>query len=154
VKNNSRIARLAVLASSIAIPVVLLTAAGISHVRAQPPSFEPGELAGKSKHFKNIKVLKNLPADRLIPTMHDWNTALGVECGFCHVVAADHTGFEKDDKPAKNMARQMVTMAMDLNKHQKILGEKVTCYMCHHGRQEPETRPRGEGGERREPTRR
>ena len=122
-------------------PLLLIAAAGISRVGAQPPAPAPTELAGKSKQFKNIKVLKNLPANQLIPTMREWNAALGVKCDFCHTVAADHTGFDRDDKPPKNAARTMVNMVTDLNKHQKALGNRATCYLCHHGRPEPEFRP-------------
>lgn len=143
---NSRFMRPAILTLSITAPVVMLCAAALTHVRAQPPERSDGELAGKK--FKNIKVLKNLPADKLIPTMHAWNTSLGVQCEFCHVVGPNHSGFERDDKPAKNMARAMVTMTMDLNKHQKALDNKATCYLCHHGHANPENRPGSEGGER------
>jgi hypothetical protein len=124
------------------LPALLLAAAGLTRVGAQPPGpapSHPGELSGKK--FKNIKVLKTLPADRLIPVMHDWSTSLGVKCDFCHVVTAEHTGFERDDKPTKNVARQMVTMVNDMNRREKPLDNRATCYMCHHGRPEPEFRP-------------
>jgi Photosynthetic reaction centre cytochrome C subunit len=91
------------------------------------------------QRFKNIKVLKNMPADQLLPAMQGINASLGVRCDFCHVVNPDHTGFERDDKPTKRIARQMMVMTGDLNAHQKILEHKATCYMCHHGHPEPET---------------
>lgn len=91
--------------------------------------------------FKNIKLLKNLPANQLIPLMEGINASLGVRCDFCHVINADHTGFELDTKPMKNMARKMIVLVNDLNAHQKILDRKATCYMCHHGHPEPESRP-------------
>ena len=91
------------------------------------------------QQYKNIKVLKDLPADQLIPVMHNINTSLGVRCDFCHVINPDHTGFEKDDKPAKETARQMVLMVQRLNRREKAVDNKATCFMCHHGRPEPET---------------
>jgi hypothetical protein len=91
--------------------------------------------------FKNIKILKDLPAEKLIPVMRNWNASLGVKCDFCHVINADHSGFEKDDKPTKTMARAMVVMTTDMNKRQKVLAGKATCFMCHQGHQEPQTQP-------------
>src|SRR5204863_6620417 len=53
--------------------------------------------------FKNIKVLKGLPSDQLIPSMQFISYPLGVECSFCHAEGA----FEKDDKKPKETARKM-----------------------------------------------
>ena len=101
---------------------------------------KPGAPIMTSKQkFKNIKVLKELPADQLIPYMHAYNTALGVKCDFCHVVNADHTGFDKDDKPMKQKAREMIVLVKDLNGKYKTIDKKATCAMCHHGHPEPET---------------
>lgn len=129
------------LTAGLAAPFALVVAAGFSRVAAQPPGQAPsGELAGKSKKYKNIKVLKNLPEEKLIPVMRDWNASLGVKCDFCHVIKADHTGFDLDEKPTKNFARSMVTMMADINKRQKPVNNRATCYMCHHGKPEPEFR--------------
>lgn len=125
----------------VGVPAMLVAAAGLSRVFAQAPSQPDTGPAGKSKMFHNIKVLKDLPADKLIPKMHEWNASLGVKCDFCHVINADHTGFDKDDKPTKNVARTMVTMMADINKRQRPVNNRATCYMCHHGRPEPEFRP-------------
>jgi hypothetical protein len=113
-----------------------------------------GETAGK--RFKNIKVLKNLPADQLMPAMRSFSKSLGVRCDACHVVGPNRSGFDKDDKKMKRVARQMIVLVEHLNKTQKVLKGKATCFMCHHGNSEPETHPGGgereeehEGGERR-----
>ena len=92
-----------------------------------------------AQKFKNIKVLKNLPADQLIPKMHEYNTALNVKCNFCHVVNAEHNAWDKDDVPMKAVARQMIGVVNDLNAHQKSLNGRATCYMCHQGHPEPIT---------------
>lgn len=107
---------------------------------AQEPS-APAKPETSAQKFKNIKVLKDLPADQLIPKMRAWNVALGVKCDACHVINADHTGFEKDDKPMKERAREMVLMATALNKTQKSVKGQVTCYMCHRGQAEPQRMP-------------
>ena len=130
----SRLARRGVFAAALIAPLALF---GVL-VHAQE-----GKKAGEStltakQKFKNIKVLKNLPADKLIPVMHDYNTALGVRCDFCHVVNADHSGFEKDDKPMKQKAREMIVMVNEMNAKYKTIDKKATCAMCHHGHAEPE----------------
>ena len=116
--------------------VALLVGAG----KAQDPTKPP---TSKEK-YKNIKVLKDLPADKLIPVMRDFNSALGVKCDFCHVVDTDaagkHIGWEKDSKPMKDMARKMIQLVHDLNKKSKVIDNKASCFMCHHGKAEPETK--------------
>ena len=62
--------------------------------------------------------------------------SLGVKCNYCHV-----NPFEKDDKPAKQIARQMIRMVFDLNKG-SFRGEKaVSCYTCHRGKPQPVSVP-------------
>ena len=56
------------------------------------------------EQFKNIQVLKGVPADQVIPTMQFMTASLGVECEFCHVQGA----FDKDDKKPKQTARKMM----------------------------------------------
>ena len=43
--------------------------------------------------YKNIQVLKGVPADQLIPAMQFITASLGVQCDFCH----RENAFEKDD---------------------------------------------------------
>ncbi len=129
----SRLGRRGLLAAALITPLALI---GVL-VHAQEGQ-KPTKETSKEK-FKNIKVLKELPADELIPYMHAYNTALGVKCDFCHVVNADHTGFEKDDKPMKNKAREMIVLVKDLNGKYKTVDKKATCAMCHHGQAEPQT---------------
>ena len=101
-------------------------------------------------YFKNIKVLQKLSANQLIPAMQRISASLGVRCDFCHAMGPNGPNFISDEKPARNVARQMVLMTNSINAHQKILDNKATCYMCHHGHPQPETqvppRPEGPGG--------
>jgi len=86
--------------------------------------------------YKNIQVFKGLPASELEPTMAFISGSLGVKCSHCHVNA-----FDKDDKPTKQTARQMVRMVFDLNKG-NFNGEKaVSCYTCHRGKAQPVSVP-------------
>jgi hypothetical protein len=85
------------------------------------------------QQFKNIQVLKTLPANQLVPAMHLIEGDLGVSCGFCHVVDK----WEKDDVPQKKTARKMITMMLALNKNNFEGKQKITCYTCHHGSPDP-----------------
>lgn len=132
---HHRSARIAGLATGLLVPTVLLGALSFAQ------GGQKGETAGQSKKFKNIKVLRELPADQLIPVMHKIDDSLGVKCDFCHVVNADHSGFELDTKPGKKRAREMILMVNDIKKHQKTLDDKASCFMCHHGSAEPAMNP-------------
>jgi len=94
---------------------------------------KPGETAGQSKKFKNIRVLKEIPADQLIPMMHTWSTSLAVKCDVCHDIHADGTGFDLDTNPEKQKAREMYLMMTDIKKHQKTPGGKASCFMSYRG---------------------
>jgi photosynthetic reaction center cytochrome c subunit len=79
--------------------------------------------------FKNIQVLKDIPADELMPTMRYVAAALGVGCDYCH--EADH--FDSDEKPTKQRARNMMKMIFAINQDNFNGKREVTCYTCHRG---------------------
>src|SRR5215510_9693405 len=112
--------------AAIAILTALVTA------RAQNPS-APAFGKTAAQEFKNIQVLKDIPADQLIPTMQFITASLGVECEFCHVEHAP----EKDDKKQKKFARHMIEMQMNINKDNFEGKRWVTCYSCHRGAAKP-----------------
>jgi photosynthetic reaction center cytochrome c subunit len=85
------------------------------------------------EQFKNIQVLKGVPADQIIPTMQFITASLGVECEFCHVQGA----FEKDDKKTKQTARKMMEMMFAINADNFDRHREVTCYSCHRGSSVP-----------------
>nr|WP_295867296.1 c-type cytochrome [uncultured Chitinophaga sp.] len=95
---------------------------------------------------KNLKVLpKDISHDELIATMRGFNAALGVKCGYCHVAQKDDPkklDFASDDNQHKGIARDMMKMTRRINK--KYFGKDVmavSCYTCHHGNEEPKTKP-------------
>ena len=61
----------------------------------------------------------------------EFNRALGVECGFCHVPAGAAT------PPARATARRMIEMVSALNERLQPLGGRVTCWTCHAGARVP-----------------
>ena len=89
------------------------------------------------RQFKNIQVLKGIPADQLIPSMQFIQASLGVECEFCHV----HNAFEKDDKKPKQAARKMMEMMFAINKDSFEGNRVVTCNSCHRGSPKPQAIP-------------
>ena len=87
--------------------------------------------------YKNIQVLKGVPADQLIPAMQFIAASLGVQCDFCHLENA----FDKDDKETKQTARKMMRMMFAINKENFDGHKEVTCYVCHRGAHKPVATP-------------
>ena len=124
-----------------------LAAVLLTHAQAAPPSME-GKTA--EQFYKSIKVLNGVPADQVIESMHQIRAALGVNCEFCH----EDPDRAADTKEAKETARQMMRMVMDINKNNFKGQQEVTCYTCHRGRAVPMTTvplPAVEKGEGPEP---
>lgn len=118
----------------------LAVAVLLGTVAFQPPQGEPK---------RNLKVLsKNTTHEELDAIMHSFNDALGVKCSHCHaggeVDGKFKLNFASDEKPEKEMAREMMRMTQYLNKkyfHYKEEGEApkppVTCMTCHNGKVHP-----------------
>jgi hypothetical protein len=92
--------------------------------------------------FKNILMLKQMPAARLLKVMElGYSRSLGVNCTHCHVPDQ----WDKDDKLAKPIAREMITMMGSINndylkkiKNLKSESPVVNCTTCHRGQIKPE----------------
>jgi len=104
------------------------------------------QIAGKENQpaeqvFKNIQMFKGVPAARLLRIMElGYSRSLGVNCTHCHVVDQ----WDKDDKPAKPIARDMAKMAQTINndllkniKNLKGPNPIVNCTTCHRGETKP-----------------
>lgn len=90
--------------------------------------------AGKSDDvYKNLQVLNHISPDLLLPSMQFISSSLGVHCGYCHVEDA----FDRDDKPMKIKAREMMQMVLAINANRFQGKQDVTCYSCHRGSPEP-----------------
>lgn len=88
--------------------------------------------------FKNIQLLKGMPAGRVLRVMQvAFSASLGVDCTHCHI--ADQ--WEKDDKEAKQTARKMWTFMAKVNQDLKqTIGKgTVNCTTCHRGQIKPAT---------------
>jgi photosynthetic reaction center cytochrome c subunit len=118
------------------IAVVVVGGIAMGGAKAQSSGSPAGNTAGPKKaeeQYKNIQVLKGIPADQLIPAMQFIATSLGVGCEFCHVEGA----FDKDDKKPKQTARKMIAMMFAINKDNFEGHREVTCYSCHRGSTDP-----------------
>lgn len=120
-----------------------------------PPNNEPflekarAAIAGHetepaSKVFKNVQMMKDVAAGRLLDIMNGgYSRALGVSCAHCHV----ETDFASDDKRPKRAAREMMAMTRSLNDQIHALKElrpletgeqrAVNCGTCHRGHVNP-----------------
>jgi hypothetical protein len=67
--------------------------------------------------------------------MGAFRAALGVQCTYCHVQG----DFASDNNPKKNIARNMLRIAADINSRFPDGQRHVTCYTCHHGEVKPKT---------------
>ena len=108
--------------------------------KVEQDNAQAGEQTMEQK-FKNIQVLKGLPAAQLRPMMNYISASLGVTCAACHVKTGDEWEFDKDDKKNKQTARKMIQMTMDLNKNQFEGKTEITCYTCHQGLGHPASVP-------------
>ncbi|PYR64150.1 MAG: c-type cytochrome [Acidobacteria bacterium] len=87
--------------------------------------------------YKNIRVLKGVPANQILESMHFIKAALGVECEHCHVPMH----MDSDEKPMKLKARAMYQMMNEINRASFGGRQLVTCYTCHKGHTTPEDLP-------------
>lgn len=103
------------------------------------PSLDPLPAGSKEERvenkFKNIKVLKGIPADRLESIMFAFRASLGVDCTHCHI----KDQWEKDARETKQVARKMIQMTRDINKQYVEGLGRVTCFTCHRGQVKPQS---------------
>ena len=92
--------------------------------------------------FKNIQVLKGIPADEFMDTMGMFASSLLYDCTGCHVqeILIDRNAFATPT-PRIQRARQMVVMVNALNRMYFGGQPKVTCFTCHRADGFPEVIP-------------
>ena len=93
--------------------------------------------------FKNIQTpfVKSIPAGRLLAVMEfGYARSLGVTCTHCHTPEK----WEADDKPQKQIARDMAAMMARVNgellkgiKNLKSETPTINCTTCHRGELKP-----------------
>lgn len=126
-------------------PVVASTVASSreEHLRELRQQITGKESLPAEQVFKNVKMLKGMPAGRLLAVMSmGFARSLGVDCTHCHVPDR----WESDEVPAKQVARSMWTMTNAINaEHLKRIenlkgpNPTVNCTTCHRGQIVPAT---------------
>jgi len=114
---------------------------------AQSPAQTPAptdKAAGEV--YKNVQVLKDIPASDLDNTMWFIAGSLGVPCQHCHVNPND-----SDVKQSKLTARKMIQMTRDLNAANFGGKPVVTCNTCHQGSLKPNGVPNFYGKDNKSP---
>lgn len=104
------------------------------------------QIAGKeelpaTEVFKNITRYKGVSAGRLLRIMdHGFSRGLGVTCTHCHIAGE----WDRDDKAAKQTAREMSRMMATINgellkkiPNLKSTNPAVNCTTCHRGQIRP-----------------
>lgn len=104
------------------------------------------QIKGKEKEpastvFKNIQTMKDRPAGQLLAVMEfGYSRSLGVTCTHCHVPDK----WESEDKPQKQVARDMSALVGKLNgdllmniKNLKSAAPTINCTTCHRGEVKP-----------------
>jgi hypothetical protein len=114
--------------------VIVALACAVSAAAQVSPANE-GKTA--EQVYKNIKALTGTPANELNQSMHLMKGAVGLDCIYCHI----EREWEKDVKPAKEVARKMIVMMNDINTRQFGGKQVVTCNTCHNGRPTPAAMP-------------
>jgi hypothetical protein len=98
-----------------------------------PPSPSPSYSGDMHAVYRNIKVLHG-PASALDSIMREFNTALGVQCSYCHLQDK-----WEEDIPMKEKARMMVTLSNQ--ESDKLTKGEISCWTCHRGKALPDTLP-------------
>jgi hypothetical protein len=109
-----------------------------------------GVAASKPGVERNLKILpKDISNADLDSVMEQYSKQLNVGCDFCHAPSKankDDVDYASDDKPEKEITRQMMRMTEAINKDffDYVITYKagelmaVNCYTCHDGFARPE----------------
>ncbi len=93
--------------------------------------------------FKNVKLLKDMPAKDFIDAMNnDYAKAIGRSCDFCH----ERNDYASDERKEKATTRIMIAMEDSINnspaylpqlKNRRGTWPHIECVTCHRGMNEP-----------------
>jgi len=122
------------------VAAVQLRADASAAASAQATQEPPQPMA--EQVFKNIQVLKGIPADEFMDTMGMFASSLLYDCTGCHTrdILIDRNAFAVAT-PRIQRARQMVVMVNALNRMYFNGQPKVTCFTCHRASGFPEVIP-------------
>jgi photosynthetic reaction center cytochrome c subunit len=118
----------------------LYSALGMPQPEQTPAAAQEKTIAQEGRE-KNIKLLGDMPVSQFIPVMNYFASSLGRRCNFCHVNTNGQWDYASDAKPEKNTARDMIRMVLDTNKNFFKGNTEVSCFVCHRGRNNPQSVP-------------
>jgi hypothetical protein len=126
-----------------AVSIVVVAGTASASAVTQPAA------AGSNR--PNLHVLQSLPESQLFPLMNLISGSLGVRCDFCHVQVTPDLAktpsnvggwaWDRDDKPQKRKAREMMQMVVELNTGRFKGESRITCFTCHRRSTQPERTP-------------
>ncbi|MEO8025796.1 MAG: photosynthetic reaction center cytochrome c subunit family protein [Bryobacteraceae bacterium] len=103
-------------------------------VPADVPTLTPEQAKLPSEQvFKNIDIMKGVPAGRLVGAMRFFSASLGVTCAHCHVDG----DYASEDKKPKKTARKMMAIVRSAQEFFPGPNNPVSCWGCHNGKVEP-----------------
>ena len=128
-----------------------------SMAMAQAPEGQRGAAPAAPPEPHNLKVLPtSTTTAQILPIMRAFSTALGTNCGYCHVWTGPGlptNDYASDEKPAKDVARAMMRMAGTINQtlaaNIKKPADQITrvqCMTCHRGAAIPTLPPPAPAG--------
>jgi photosynthetic reaction center cytochrome c subunit len=122
--------------------IVLSTVAALICVAKIVPASAQTKAPLAEEVFKNVQLLKGIPADEFMNTMGFFAASLSLNCTGCHGLAsAGDVARFADDTPLKQTARKMILIVRAINQSNFAGMRKVTCYTCHRGGEKPEVTP-------------
>src|SRR5712691_7585371 len=90
--------------------------------------------------FKNVQMLKGIPADEFMSTMRFFSASLGISCVDCHTAESGGDWAKyADDSDRKRRIRAMMKMVNVMNKFFFGVERVLTWYACLRGSMAPET---------------
>jgi hypothetical protein len=124
----------AAMGSGIVCLLSLVSAAGQSGPEQNPQMSETV--------FKNVQVLKGIPADEFMDAMGMFSASLGFDCSSCHSPEI-HNNREAFAiaTPLILRARGMIVMMNTINRDYFGGQPRVSCFTCHHAQYRPEFVP-------------
>jgi hypothetical protein len=110
---------------------------------AQTPAPAAARQPMAEEVFKNIQVMKGVPADQFLASMGFISNATASNCTYCHLGQGGGAGWDEyqKDTPKKTMARRMITMVKGINETYFGGKQVVTCMSCHNQQNRPSASP-------------
>lgn len=98
----------------------------------------PGRRPLAEEVYKNIQVMRGVPADEVLISMGVISNALAVNCTYCHLGDGGGGWAEYGkDNDKKVTARRMILMMNQINQTHFGGRQVVTCISCHNGGNRP-----------------